>query len=212
MLGDLTTLVATLKGLPSSYNKDLQDDKRVLFDAVDSLLLVLPAVAGALEECEFNTQRMRGALSTTMMATDLADYLVRKGVTFRDAHRAVGRLVRRCEEERCGLDALPLAAFTEAHASFEADVVDALSPARSVEWREVDGGTGPAAVHCSARKPRNARSSLRTVPKGVTAIDDSIAVTSRVLLYTRTKWNIPRACQFNFAHWSRLSHGYITLM
>ncbi len=146
MLGDLTTLVATLKGLPSSYNKDLQDDKRVLFDAVDSLLLVLPAVAGALEECEFNTQRMRGALSTTMMATDLADYLVRKGVTFRDAHRAVGRLVRRCEEERCGLDALPLAAFAEVHASFESDVFDALSPARSVEWREVDGGTGPAAV------------------------------------------------------------------
>jgi argininosuccinate lyase len=146
MLGDLTTLVATLKGLPSSYNKDLQDDKRVLFDAVDALLLVLPAVAGALEECEFNTQRMRGALSTTMMATDLADYLVRKGVTFRDAHRAVGWLVRRCEEERCGLDALPLAAFSEAHASFEADVFDALSPARSVEWREVDGGTGPAAV------------------------------------------------------------------
>jgi argininosuccinate lyase len=146
MLGDLTALLATLKGLPSSYNKDLQDDKRVLFDAVDSLLLVLPAVAGALEECEFNAQRMRGALSTTMMATDLADYLVRKGVTFRDAHRAVGRLVRRCEEDRCGLDALPLAAFTEAHASFETDVFDALSPARSVEWREVDGGTGPAAV------------------------------------------------------------------
>ncbi len=64
MLGDLTTLVATLKGLPTSYNKDLQDDKRVLFDAVDTLLLVLPAVAGALAECEFNPQRMRGALSS----------------------------------------------------------------------------------------------------------------------------------------------------
>jgi len=146
VLGDLTTLVATLKGLPSSYNKDLQDDKRVLFDAVDSLLLVLPAVAGALEECEFNTPRMRAALSTTMMATDLADYLVRKGVAFRDAHRAVGRLIRRCEEERIDLDALPLAAFTDVHPSFASDVLDALSPARSVEWREVDGGTGPAAV------------------------------------------------------------------
>jgi argininosuccinate lyase len=146
VLGDLTTLVATLKGLPSSYNKDLQDDKRVLFDAVDTLLLVLPAVAGALEECEFNTQRMRGALSTAMMATDLADYLVRKGVTFRDAHRAVGRLIRRCEDERCGLDELPLAAFAEAHTSFDGDVFEALSPTRSVEWREVDGGTGPAAV------------------------------------------------------------------
>jgi argininosuccinate lyase len=146
VLGDLTTLLATLKGLPSSYNKDLQDDKRVLFDAVDTLLLVLPAVAGALEECEFNTQRMRGALSATMMATDLADYLVRKGVTFREAHRAVGALVRRSEEERVGLDALPLSAFLAAHSAFEPDVADALSPTRSVEWREVDGGTGPAAV------------------------------------------------------------------
>jgi argininosuccinate lyase len=146
VLGDLTTLIATLKGLPSSYNKDLQDDKRVLFDAVDTLLVVLPAVAGALEECEFNTQRMRGALSTTMMATDLADYLVRKGVTFRDAHRAVGRLVRQAEEQRVGLDALPLSAFVEGHAAFDADVFEALSPARSVECREVDGGTGPVAV------------------------------------------------------------------
>jgi argininosuccinate lyase len=146
VLGDLTTLLATLKGLPSSYNKDLQDDKRVLFDAVDTLSLVLPAVAGALEECEFDTQRMRGALSASMMATDLADYLVRKGVTFRDAHKAVGRLVRRGEDEGVSLDALPLAAFTAAHASFAADVFDSLSPARSVESRDVDGGTGPAAV------------------------------------------------------------------
>jgi argininosuccinate lyase len=146
ILGDLTTLIATLKGLPSSYNKDLQDDKRVLFDAVDTLLVVLPAVAGALEECEFNTQRMRGALSTTMMATDLADYLVRKGVTFRDAHRVVGRLVRQAEEQRVGLDELPVSAFVEGHPAFDADVFEALSPARSVKCREVDGGTGPVAV------------------------------------------------------------------
>ena len=146
VLGDLTTLLATLKGLPSSYNKDLQDDKRVLFDAVDTMLLVLPAVAGALEECEFDAHRMRAALSASMMATDLADYLVRKGVTFRDAHRAVGRLVRRGEDEGVGLDQLPIAAFSEVHAAFAADVFDALSPARSVESRDVDGGTGPAAV------------------------------------------------------------------
>lgn len=146
MLGNLTTLLATLKGLPSSYNKDLQDDKRVLFDAVDTLLRVLPAIAGALAECEFKPQRMRAALSSTMMATDLADYLVRKGSTFREAHQAVGRLVRRCEEERVGLHTLPLAAFEEAHALFDRDVFDALSPLRSIEQREVEGGTGPSAV------------------------------------------------------------------
>ena len=146
MLGDLTTLLATLKGLPSSYNKDLQDDKRVLFDAVHTLLRVLPAVSGALAECEFQPQRMRAALSSTMMATDLADYLVRKGSTFRDAHHAVGRLIRRCEDEHVALHTLPLAAFEEAHPLFDRDVFDALSPLRSVEQREVDGGTGPEAV------------------------------------------------------------------
>jgi argininosuccinate lyase len=146
MLGHLTTLVATLKGLPSSYNKDLQQDKRVLFDAVDTLLLVLPAVSGALAECEFKPRRMRAALSSTMMATDLADYLVRKGATFREAHGAVGRLVRCCEEEKLELHTLPLAAFAAAHPLFEQDVFDALSSQHSVEQRDVEGGTGPGSV------------------------------------------------------------------
>ena len=146
MLGALTTLLATLKGLPSSYNKDLQDDKRVAFEAVDTLLLVLPAVSGALAECEFNPQRMRAALSSTMMATDLADYLVRKGATFREAHGAVGRLVRQCEDEQLELHTLPLAAFSAAHPLFGQDVFNALSARQSVEQREIEGGTGPGAV------------------------------------------------------------------
>jgi argininosuccinate lyase len=146
MLGNLTTLLATLKGLPSSYNKDLQDDKRDLFDAVDTLLIFLPAIAGALAECEFNAQRMRSALSSTMMATDLADYLVRKGATFREAHGAVGKLVRQCEVERLELHTLPLSTFKAAHEQFGQDVFDALSAYGSVEHREVEGGTGPAAV------------------------------------------------------------------
>lgn len=146
MLGNMTTLLATLKGLPTSYNKDLQDDKRVLFDAIDTLLLVLPAVAGALAECRFKPARMSAALTSTMMATDLADYLVRRGATFREAHGAVGRLVRQCEEEQSELHALPLAAFTAAHDLFGQDVFDALSAHRSVEHREVEGGTGPRAV------------------------------------------------------------------
>jgi argininosuccinate lyase len=156
VLGDLTTLLATLKGLPSSYNKDLQDDKRVLFDAVDTLLLVLPAVAGALAECEFQPQRMKAALSSTMMATDLADYLVRRGATFREAHGAVGRLVRRSEDEKLELHTLPLSAFTAAHPLFTHDVFDALSSHRSVELREVDGGTGPGAVRAQLEAAQKA--------------------------------------------------------
>jgi len=146
MLGDLVTLLATLKGLPSSYNKDLQDDKRALFDAVDTLLLVLPAVAGALAESSFRSDRMRAALSSAMMATDLADYLVRKGATFREAHGVVGSLVRRSEQLGTEMHSLPLSAFLEAHPLFEQDVFEALSAYRSVEHRDLEGGTGPSSV------------------------------------------------------------------
>jgi argininosuccinate lyase len=146
MLGDLTSLLATLKGLPSGYNKDLQDDKRTLFDAVDTMSLVLPAVAGTLDELRFDRARMRAAVSSAMMATDLADYLVERGVSFRDAHASVGQLVRRSEESGIELHSLPKSDFKAAHSKFGDDVFEALSPLRSVERREVEGGTGPKAV------------------------------------------------------------------
>ena len=170
MLGDLTTLLATLKGLPSSYNKDLQDDKRVLFDATDTLLLVLPAVAGALAECTFRPERMRAALSSSMMATDLADYLVRKGATFREAHGAVGRLVRESESTGQEMQALPFSSFAAAHPRFAEDVYEALSPERSVIHREVEGGTGPDAVRAhleaaqAALAPPPTPRSTNTIP------------------------------------------------
>ena len=146
LLGDQVSLLATMKGLPSSYNKDLQDDKRALFDAVDTLLLVLPAFAGALSESAFRRDRMRAAVSSSMMATDLADYLVRRGATFREAHSAVGGLIRRAEAEQCDLHELPASAFTEAHTLFGDDVTEALTSAYSLGKREVEGGTGPDAV------------------------------------------------------------------
>ena len=146
MLGDLTSLLVTLKGLPSGYNKDLQDDKRPLFDAVDTTMLVLPAVAGALEEIRFDTERMRAAVSAGLMATDLADYLVDRGVSFREAHGAVGRLVREAEQAGVELDQLPLQSFAAAHATFGADVLNALEPERSLARRNLPGGTGPEAL------------------------------------------------------------------
>ena len=155
LLGDLTSLLATLKGLPSGYNKDLQDDKRALFDAVDSMLLVLPAVSGALGEITFRPERMKAALASSMMATDLADYLVGKGTSFREAHGAVGALVRQSEQSGVELHALPFKAFKSAHTSFGPNVFDALSAVASVERRETEGGTGPVAVRAqieSARK------------------------------------------------------------
>jgi argininosuccinate lyase len=165
-IGALTTLLATLKGLPSGYNKDLQDDKRVLFDAVDTVLLVLPAVAGALAEIRFNAQRMRSAISSTMMATDLADYLVEKGTTFREAHAAVGALIRESEREGCELDALPKASFAAAHPLFGDDVLDWLGPQHSVARRDVPGGTGPTAVSAQLRAAREALRPVADAARG----------------------------------------------
>lgn len=156
MLGDLTSVIATLKGLPSGYNKDLQDDKRPLFDAVDASLLVIPAVAGALDEVRFDRVRMRAAVTAGMMATDLADYLVDRGVAFRDAHAAVGRLVREAEAKGIDLDRLPLASFPASHPAFGADVADALKPERSLARRNLPGGTGPDAVRDQMRAARAA--------------------------------------------------------
>ncbi|MDQ3244203.1 MAG: argininosuccinate lyase [Gemmatimonadota bacterium] len=155
-LGDLTTLLATLKGLPSGYNKDLQDDKRALFSAVDLMTLVLPAVAGTLSEITFDVKRMREAVSSTMMATDLADYLVGKGATFRDAHEAVGALIRETEKRGCELNDLKPEIFTAANGLFGPDVSDWLDPVASMERRSVPGGTGSGAVRSQLEAAKSA--------------------------------------------------------
>jgi argininosuccinate lyase len=152
--------------LPSGYNKDLQDDKRVLFDAVDTILLVLPAVSGALQETRFNIKRMRSAVSSSMMATDLADYLVERGASFRDAHAAIGSLIRESEREDCELDGLPLASFKAAHSLFGDDVLNWLEPERSVARRDVPGGTGPGAVAAQLRSAREALWPVAEVARG----------------------------------------------
>lgn len=156
VFSDLTSMVMALKGLPSGYNKDLQDDKRALFDAVDVMSLVLPAVAGAVGELQFRTDRMRAAVTSVMMATDLADYLVLRGVTFRESHGAVGALVRQAEEVGIELHELPLSAFTAAHAMFGEDALDALSAQASVDRRSIPGGTAVSAVREQLKLGRKA--------------------------------------------------------
>ncbi|MEO8192636.1 MAG: argininosuccinate lyase [Gemmatimonadales bacterium] len=165
-LGELTALLATLKGLPSGYNKDLQDDKRALFGAVDLIALVVPAVAGALAEITFDRTRMRDALSSTMMATDLADYLVGKGSTFRDAHEAVGSLIREAEGKACELTSLPRESFALASPLFGEDVMECLDPVRSVARRSVPGGTGPDAVRAQLSAAIAAIRPVRDTPRG----------------------------------------------
>jgi argininosuccinate lyase len=166
VLGDLVTMLGLLKGLPSGYNKDLQEDKRALFDAVDLIALVLPAVNGTVAEITFDEKRMAGAISSSMMATDLADYLVRKGSTFRQAHEAVGSLIRESEKKGCELGALELESFNSAHALFDADVYDWLAPARSVSARNLSGGTGPDAVRAQLEAARESLSPSNNAQRG----------------------------------------------
>jgi argininosuccinate lyase len=165
-LGDLVALLTTLKGLPSGYSKDMQEDKRALFDAVDTLMLVLPAATGAIGELAFRRDRMQAALGSGMMATDVADYLVARGVTFREAHRAVGTLIRVADAQGLELHELPFAEFAAVHADFGIDVFESLSPRRSVERRDLTGGTGPNAVQAQLEAARAAMAPARDTPRG----------------------------------------------
>ena len=146
LAGNLTTMITLLKGLPMGYNRDLQEDKEALFDTVDTLDLTLPPVAGAVETTTFVPERMREVMSAQLLATDLADYLVRRGVPFRTTHEIVGRLVRKSEELRVSLSELPLDALKAEHDAFEEDVSDVFDWLRSTDARDSDGGTSLRAV------------------------------------------------------------------
>src|SRR5215207_982869 len=142
VIGDLTGLLATLKGLPLSYNRDLQEDKEPLFDAVDQLSLGLTAMAGLYGTLTFDVARMQAAAdSPYAAATDLAELLVDRGTPFRDAHALVGALVRDSLERH-----VPLAELVEAHPDLGADGAALLEPGRPVSRRRTAGGAGPDPV------------------------------------------------------------------
>ena len=147
LVGALTGFLAVLKGLPSGYNKDIQEDKEALFGAWDTLEALIPAVAGTVRELEIDTARCAAAVDAGMLATELADFLVREGVPFREAHEKVGRLVRRAEAAGCGLDELPQAAFAEVAAELAgADLGLLFAPDAAIGRRRGVGGTAPDAV------------------------------------------------------------------
>jgi argininosuccinate lyase len=154
LIGLLTGLLSTLKGLPSTYDKDLQEDKIPVFQATDTLLAILPVLAGALETMSFNEKRMSAAIDASMLATDLADYLVRRGVPFREAHGIAGKAVRAAAEKGVSLDQLSLNEW-QAIGPFEADVKDVFDPIKSVESRNAIGGTSPQAVEKQIQKAKS---------------------------------------------------------
>ncbi len=147
VVGDLVGLLVTMKGLPLAYNKDLQEDKRGAIDAADTLHGCLVCVCGMLETMRVNADSMRAqARRGHLAATDVADYLTKRGLPFREAHAVVGRLVLTCEKRGCELDELPLEEFQAASPLFEADVAECLSIDAIVAARTTEGGTAPAAV------------------------------------------------------------------
>jgi argininosuccinate lyase len=147
VVGDLTSLLVMLKGLPLAYNKDMQEDKEPAFDAIDTLGSCLRAVDGMLATMAVNGERMRaGARGGFMAATDLADHLAARGVPFREAHEVVGRIVLQCEREGRTLQDLTLEEFRAASAAFGADALHAVDIDAIVARRVSAGGTGHDAV------------------------------------------------------------------
>ena len=144
--GRLTGLLATLKGLPSTYNKDLQEDKEPLFDSFDTLRDSLRITAGVVATMEFRAETMRACLDEFQLATDLADYLVARGMPFRQAHEVVGKLVRECEDSNTALSELPLDSYRALSELFEEDVKEVLDFDTSLASRGATGGSAPEAV------------------------------------------------------------------
>ena len=147
LIGNLTGLLATLKGLPLAYNRDLQEDKEPVFDSVDTLLVVLPAVTGMVATLTFDTARLAAlAPAGFSLATDVAEWLVRQGVPFREAHELAGACVRRCEELGCDLIDLDDAELAAISPLLTPVVREVLTVEGSVASRSGRGGTAPARV------------------------------------------------------------------
>jgi argininosuccinate lyase len=146
LLGDLVALLGTLKGVPAGYSKDLQEDKALLFDAFDTMGLVLPAFTGAVATLRVERDRMRAALDASLRATDLADALVDGGLPFRESHELVGRLVREAERLNTPLDRVPVAVAAALHPALAAALAGLGDWEASVERRATPGGSSRASV------------------------------------------------------------------
>ncbi len=147
LIGNLTAVLSMLKGLPFAYNRDLQEDKEPLFDSIDTLNLVLPAFTGMVTTTVFDREKMSASAPTGFsLATEIADYLVRAGVPFAQAHEAAGKCVHTCESEKKELHQLTDSQFTQIHPLLQADVRDVLTVDGALRSRTTFGGTAPANV------------------------------------------------------------------
>jgi len=145
--GDLVTLLTAMKALPLAYNKDMQEDKEAVFDALDTAQLSLEVLAPMLREAAFHPENMKkAALGGFINATDCADYMVRKGIPFRDAYSVSGQLVNRCIELGVTLDQLPIEEYRKFSPVFDEDVYAAIDLLTCVSQRKIPGGPAPETV------------------------------------------------------------------
>jgi argininosuccinate lyase len=145
--GALLGLLTTLKGLPTSYQRDLQEDKEALFAAHDQMADMLAVAAGAVAAAKFNAERLKAAASNpALLATEAADYLVHKGIPFRQAHDIVGQVLREAEKQNIPWTTLPLDALKKISLAFEADFAKSLSVDAALAAKKVPGGTAPESV------------------------------------------------------------------
>jgi argininosuccinate lyase len=148
--GALLGLLTTLKGLPSSYQRDLQEDKEALFAAHDQTVDMLGVAAGAVASTKFNSERLaRAAANPALLATEAADYLVRKGIPFRQAHDVVGKVLREAEQRGVPWTSLPLDALKKISPAFEADVAKVFNLDAALAAKKVPGGTAPECVRAA---------------------------------------------------------------
>jgi argininosuccinate lyase len=147
LVGNLMSVLTMLKGLPFAYNRDLQEDKEPLFDSIDTLLLVLPAVTGMIATTEFDREKMAlAAPAGFSLATEIADYLAKKSVPFAVAHEAAGKCVAMCEDSGRHLHQLSDAEFLQVHPQLDGGVRDVLTVHGAINSRTTSGGTAPVLV------------------------------------------------------------------
>jgi argininosuccinate lyase len=151
LIGNLTGLLVTLKGLPSAYDRDLQEDKEPVFDAFDALMLALPVMSGVIQTLKICPEHMAAQLDAGMLATDLADHLVRQGMPFREAHRVVGHVVRLAEQRGVGLADLSPDEFSDVSDQFGHDLGKVFDMDASLASRDAVGGSGPEALRKQLR-------------------------------------------------------------
>ncbi|MCA9874475.1 MAG: argininosuccinate lyase, partial [Anaerolineales bacterium] len=160
LIGNLVGLLTTLKGLPSTYDKDLQEDKEPVFDAFDTLAQALPVMTGLLQTLQIRPERMAAQLEPGLLATDLADYLVRRGMPFRQAHHIVGAVVQLAEQKGVLLTDLTAADFQAVSEEMGEGVTAVFDFTASLASRQMIGGTAPAALQTQLQAARDAVAAL----------------------------------------------------